>query len=369
METDGRGEVRLDHLKGCIPVLPFGGINLTSPKRFIKRTASHQSVLRKQTFLGLLLSTTLLYFVLSSIDLKTLQPNIIEFGVGYFFLFGLINISAFFVRAVKWQIVATPIVQMGTLESVRILFVSYFVNSFFPAQIGGLVRAYLLEVKRGVRFAFAFATVLIDRMLDGVTMIALLIIAEFFAKSQLHLVHEVLEVASVLLALSLAFILSPAKRLQRLAGPLESLPSGWWRGLSSILKGFTLSGQAFSTYPSNAILFISSFAAWLLEALFFYLVIRRVGIDINFPAAVVVLLVLNIGLLLPAAPGYIGTYEAFVFLGLLSFGAAKTEAAAVALIAHSIQYISMALFGIIALKTMDLDWRELFKFEKRKSLD
>lgn len=109
----------------------------------------------------------------------------------------------------------------------------------------------------------------------------------------------------------------------------------------------------------------SSFIAWLIEALFFYLVIWRVGIEINFFAVVVALLILNIGLLIPATPGYLGTYEAFVVIALISFGAEETEAAAVALIAHVIQYVSVVISGLISLKFLGIDYKELLKFQVR----
>lgn len=323
-------------------------------------------MIRKKSFLGVLISAGMLYLVLGSINLTNLQAIIMDFGVEYFLLLSIINTAPFLFRALRWRIIVMPIARISILDSGRLLFVSYMVNNIVPAHLGELVRAFLLGKRTGAKFTSSMATVLIDRILDGVTMVALLVMVEPFSKSQLLYIHEALEVAGILIIAVLAFILRPAKRLVRLAGPLKALPSRWREELFSILKGLNISGQTLVSYPSNVLLLASSFATWLLEAFFFYLVMLRVGVDITFPAAVVVLLILNIGVLIPAAPGYIGTYEAFVIMGLLSFGADKTEAAAVALIAHAIQYISVAVFGTISLKTMGLGLEDILKIKRRE---
>ncbi|MFQ5815104.1 MAG: lysylphosphatidylglycerol synthase transmembrane domain-containing protein [Candidatus Hydrothermarchaeaceae archaeon] len=312
---------------------------------------------RKETFLGLLISAGLLYVVLSFIDLKSLQKIVMEFGVEYFVLFGLLYVSTFFFKAVRWRTVVRPMARISISDSEKILFASSFVNNIAPARLGELVRAFLLGKKSGIGFAAALSTVLIDRILDGLTMVALFVTVEPFAESQLGQLHQVLEIIGVFLAVSLAFILLPARRLLTLRGPLKSLPAS----LREVLKGLNLGGQAFLTYPSNVILLASSFTTWLLDVFFLYLITRRVGLDISVPATVVILLILNIGLLLPSAPGNVGTYEAFLIIGLLSFGSGVTEAAAVALIAHIIQYIAVAVLGAFSFKSMDLDWREIVK--------
>lgn len=316
-------------------------------------------------FFGLIISAILIYVILSTVNIENLKRIVADFGATYFILFSLVYLATFFFRALRWQTITAPIARIRPADSLKILFVSYSVNVLIPARLGELVRAYLLGKKAKIGLTAALTTILMDRLLDGLVMIALLLIAEPLSESELPHIHEVLEVIGVLLAVILAFILIPTKRLVMLRRPMKAFPSNWRDKVTGVIRDLRLSGQALLTFPSNVVILSSSFIAWLIEAFFFYLIIWRVGIDINFPAAIIVLLILNIGLLVPATPGYLGTYEAFVIVALMSFGAGETEATAVALIAHVIQYVSVVISGLISLKSLGINYRELFKFKVR----
>ena len=322
--------------------------------------------MRGRHLAGIIISATLLYLIFRTVDIQSLKRIMAEFGAAYFVFLGLVYLSTFLLRAVRWRAIAAPLARISPADSTKILLVSYSVNLFTPARLGELVRAYLLGKKTGIGVVAALTTILMDRMIDGLVMIALLLVAEPLSDSELPHIHEVLEVIGVLLVVTLAFILIPAKRLARLRHPtIKSLPSNWRGRLTGTLRDLRLSGHALLTFPSNIIVLSSSLLAWLVEAFFFYLLILRVGIDINFPAAIIVLLILNIGLLVPATPGYLGTYEAFVIVALMSFGAGETEAAAAALIAHAIQYVSVGISGLISLRSLGVDYRELLRFKLR----
>lgn len=300
---------------------------------------------------GVAISLALLYIIFRSMDLKNLWALISNFGLGAFFLLGLLNISSFFFRAVKWQIILRPIAPVKTLDSSRILLVSYLINNTLPAHLGEPARAYILSKRYNTGFASALSTVFIDRVLDGLTMLVLFLFASMFARTSLHWVYEVMEIAAVFVAIGLAFFILPVNRIIKLA-QLPNYASNPVKRLVRILKSLSLGREVFFSSPRKLlILFAASFATWLVEALFFYLVIKQLGIQISFPAA----------------PGYIGTYEGFMVMGLLSYGAGKTEAAAAALVAHAIQYVSVAIFGVISLKTLGLSWRNILKADELKS--
>ncbi len=316
--------------------------------------------------IGLIISAILLYIILSTINIENLKDILTDFGAIYFILFSIIYLTTFYFRALRWRAITAPMANITPGDSLKILLVSYSINFLTPARLGELIRAYLLGKKAQIGLTAALTTILMDRLLDGIVMIALLLVAEPLSDSKLPHIHEILEVIGVLLALILAFILIPTKRLVKIRQPIKSVPSSFKGRFTCVMRDLRLSGQAILTYPSNIIILSTSILAWLIEAAFFYLIIWRVGIEVNFPAAIIVLLILNIGLLLPATPGYIGTYEAFVVLALLSYGAGETEAAAVALIAHVIQYVSVVISGLISLKFLGVDYKEILNFKVRE---
>jgi uncharacterized membrane protein YbhN (UPF0104 family) len=73
----------------------------------------------------------------------------------------------------------------------------------------------------------------------------------------------------------------------------------------------------------------------------------------------------NLGLLIPALPGNVGTYEALVVAGMAFFRVDKELAVAFALIFHVGQLVATLLVGVIAFWTQNLALRDMGQVEEQ----
>src|SRR5207248_10569376 len=85
----------------------------------------------------------------------------------------------YFVRTVRWRVILSGAAQapLGTLFPVLIM--GFATNNLLPGRLGEFWRAYLLGRKRNVRKTFALASVVVERVFDGLTLIALLTVVSF----------------------------------------------------------------------------------------------------------------------------------------------------------------------------------------------
>ncbi|MDQ7029748.1 MAG: lysylphosphatidylglycerol synthase domain-containing protein [Ardenticatenia bacterium] len=100
-------------------------------------------------------------------------------------------------------------------------------------------------------------------------------------------------------------------------------------------------------------------AAWLSEAVVYYLLMHAFGVTL--PArqmvggAILLLTLINLGILLPSAPGYVGTYEYFGKLALVDvLGVPAGQAVSVVVVAHAVQYALVTALGLFFMARLSL---------------
>ena len=134
------------------------------------------------------------------------------------------------VRALRWRILLLPIARIPTGPLFGILSIGFLVNNVLPARLGEIARAILVGRRHGVSRSAALATVVVERIFDGVVMLLFLGVASATAGSRVA--PEWLEVlvpltaaafggagiALAVLALAPTFALGLAARLLARAG-------------------------------------------------------------------------------------------------------------------------------------------------------
>src|SRR5205807_59678 len=85
-----------------------------------------------------------------------------------------------FLRALKWQILLLPLKRCSLWKLNSATLIGLMANNVLPARAGEFVRAYAGARLAGVPYSTSFATVVIDRVLDGLTVSALFIAVIIF---------------------------------------------------------------------------------------------------------------------------------------------------------------------------------------------
>jgi glycosyltransferase 2 family protein len=88
-------------------------------------------------------------------------------------------------------------------------------------------------------------------------------------------------------------------------------------------------------------------SVWALEALVLWLVTNALGLEIGYLAAAFLVALTSVVAAVPAAPGYLGTFDAALVLGLAALGVAGGDALAVALLWRFVLFVPVTVAGLL----------------------
>lgn len=114
------------------------------------------------------------YYVLRNVSFTELRDALIS--VQYVYLIPTIFLIAlsFLFRAMRWRYLVSSIKEVKTANLFSPLMVG-FMGNILPGRAGELVRAYLLGKKENISFSASFATIFVERLLDMVVVLMMLI--------------------------------------------------------------------------------------------------------------------------------------------------------------------------------------------------
>jgi glycosyltransferase 2 family protein len=277
-------------------------------------------------------------------NLADIATGIALFGIGIL------------LRALRWQRILAFRAHVPAGTSLRALLGGYAVNSILPARLGEFFRAHYLGRLAGLSRSGVLASIVVERLLDLVTVIGALALGLALAGGGDSASHDVLiggaaiAATAVLLLLSTAVVLSRHSAEDLLLLLIARVPAGARiaRRGGVMLTEFALALQVVRT---RHFLFavLLTLPIWLVEGRAMWSVCRAVGVDLDLAGALSLLGGASLSTLVPTAPGYVGSYQmAFVvILGQFDVGATSAVVAATA-----VQIYLIGSFTVIGLATM-----------------
>lgn len=273
-----------------------------------------------------------------------------------------------YLRAIRWRILLRPIAPGATSRQLfPIVVIGFMANNVLPLRAGEIVRSVVIGREFQVRKTSALATIAVERIFDGITMLAFLAVSMIFVSLTSELQHLAVISFLIFAGLLLGMVLLTfagdlvARLLQLVLGPLpEAVRLRVERMAESFLGGL---GVLKSRGDLTKVI-ITSAGAWLLEASMYYLLAVGFGAQIRatMDGAVTLLTtgVANLSTLIPGAPGYIGQFEYGVKLVLNgALNVPESQALAYAILVHAALYFPITVYGLIEWFRRSLSMREL----------
>ena len=262
-------------------------------------------------------------------------------------------------RAFRWPLLLPAPRGGGTISLLRIvpvLLVGYLGNAVLPLRLGEPIRAFLVARRENVDAAEAFGSVVLERVIDTGTLAIVAFIAAIAVGAQEWIVRAtgLAAVAGAAAIVALVTIgLSPFVRLLdrfavRLPGATRTEP------LRVRLADFARGVDRPSRSRVIVVAVVVSLACWMFDAVTFTLVAFSVGVSLNPMAALLIAAVTVLGTALPSAPGYVGTFELAAAGTAVTLGVAAAPALAIAMLAHVLMVLPVAVGGAISLVAMDV---------------
>lgn len=250
------------------------------------------------------------------------------------------------IRAARWSGLLTAMagVGIGTRQVVGPLSVGYLGNIVLPARLGEVVRIVLVSRRTSVSMTGATASVVVER---GVDLLALLTIAT---------------VASVLIGAPAAVLIAGLVVL--LVALVVAINGGTWIAarlpafVPARVRDIIVRLAAALTALDVRVLgraYLLSLLAWVCDGAVIGLCAAALGIQLSPGVAMLLATGAALGVALPAASGYLGTYELGILTMASFVGLPSDQAIQVALLAHAMAIVPLAVIGLVALAVMTVN--------------
>jgi glycosyltransferase 2 family protein len=313
-------------------------------------------------WVGLAISAVFLYLAFRGQDFQEIRNALRQANYWYVLPALGLYFTGVYLRAFRWSWVLRGVTQLRTPYLFSVVVIGYMANNVLPLRAGELVRSYVLSTRTGLRKTSILATIAVERIFDGLTMLLFILIASFFIGLTDQLEAVTLIAAGLFGALIIALLMLTSHRVRELLiiRFLPILPliirERAERMLESILTGLSVLRRR------NDLLIISglSVIAWLFEASMYLVIAIGFGLEVGIASILLVTAVANLATLIPSSPGYVGPFEAGVLLALVgAVGIQRELALSFAIVVHAALYLPITLWGLGYWWRESLSWRDI----------
>lgn len=269
-------------------------------------------------------------------------------------------------RTWRWHYLLRPIKPIPLRTMWPVVVIGYMGNNVYPFRAGELIRAYILKKKEGVSLSASIATILVERIFDGLVMLLFVFIALPIAPGLPDWLRQIVIMASLaffgalLVFLILAVRSETSRKIYR-RGIEQFAPAVWQPKFLALADRFMTGLSSLSNFRDILMIFFTSVIVWLLETIKYWFVMHAFGFAVSFFALMLMNGVVNLATTLPSAPGYIGTFDGPGIEVLKVFGVNPATAVAYTLVLHAALWLPITLLGFWYMAHESLSWRDFDK--------
>ncbi len=322
------------------------------------------------TVLGLAVATFLIAWLFRHEDPAEVWGHIQDANFWLLGLAALATTAVFPIRAVRWRYFVAPAQVDSPFRSrLAAVCVGFMANNLLPARAGELARAYAYSRLEPVSTATALATLVVERLLDGIAVLVLLLAAlaspgfpaETLPEPLVASIQWLSAVLGAILVASLVMLGFPRHSVRivaaianallskRMATRVIALARNVLEGLRS-LRGWRLLVPAFAW----------SMGLWILQSLSFWIGFFAFGIELSFVAAMLTAATVALAVAIPSAPGFVGTFHVGASLALTDvYGVGEAPALAFAFGWHLAGFFPITLIGLWYARRIGMSMAEL----------
>ena len=290
----------------------------------------------------------------------------------------LVYFIAVWIRAWRWHYLIAPLKKVSTKKIFPIVAIGYMGNNIFPARLGEVLRAVFLKRRENVPISASLATVIVERIFDGVVMLAFI----FLNLSELAkltgdsgFVGNIQQVTivgtGVFIGALVIFLL--AAMFPQITSKIghwfitKFLPSSLQEKMLSFMDKFLDGLESLRSPFSILMVFFTSAIIWLLETAKYWFVMHAFNFSLSYFALMLMNGIVNLATTIPSAPGYVGTFDAPGIAVLVAYGIEHATAAAYTLVLHAALWLPITVLGLYYflkyLSQEGMSWKEVFAWK------
>lgn len=304
-------------------------------------------------FIGLLLSVFLLALVLAGVDLGRVQAALSGADYGVLLPAFLLLVVGHVMRAVRWRALLAG--RLSLVRSFSILNISYLFNGALPFRLGEVARLFLAtRVEPPVPAATALSTILVERLLDLLSVVAMLGLILVMLPVPAHVTTAGITLGAGSLVGVVALTVFVRRQswaftllgwLTRRVPPLTRWP------LETLLARFLDGLSPLASWRGVLTALFWSVVSWGFSVVAGYILLFAFFPQPTWAAVLLFIVMASLAVAVPYVPGAVGPYEAGVILALNLTGFDQPEGAAVAfaIVLHATNLAVYSVLGVLGL--------------------
>jgi uncharacterized membrane protein YbhN (UPF0104 family) len=265
-------------------------------------------------------------------------PRLPDSAAGFAWLGAALLVIAgnFGVRGWRWhRILRQAGIPHRRRDAFGLTLVGYMGNNVLPARGGEVLKIVLLGARTTARRREVLGTVIVERVLDTAVLLVLAVALTWAGVEAMPggsggATAATAGLLAVAAGLAVYLRFRRRGRFERFATAIRPVA-----GASKLL-----------VRPQGLPLALTSLAIWCVDTVSLLLIARSLGLELGFPDALAVILLASLAAAIPAAPGYVGTFDAGMLLGLHAAGIEGADAVSVLLLARFLLFVPVTLAGL-----------------------
>lgn len=306
-------------------------------------------------WLGLLVSGVLLWFVLRNTNAAELGAALA--GANYWWIVPAVAVyfAGVWLRALRWQYLLRPIQRLPVALLFKTIVIGYTANNVLPFRLGEVVRAVFLGRKAGISSAATLTTIVVERLMDGLTMVAFMVTASLLLPLD-EVLQATVRLSALAFAAAVAFlyavVLSRRFADAAIGLVLRPLPTAAAERLGKVARALLDGLAVLRSGRDLAGVLLFSVLGWLPEAAMYWLIAQGFAIRQPFATFMLTTAAGNLGAMVPSTPGYVGVFDAPAKYALVLSGVPDAAATPYILVLHVALLAPVIALGLFFL------WRE-----------
>lgn len=311
--------------------------------------------------LGIVISLACLGLAVAGIEWSRVGRVVGEADWRFFLASGAALLGYLTTRAARWRVLLGSRVGLG--RAFAVTNIGYLVSNVLPFRLGDPARAVAMGLDGSVKVSTALATVVVERVLDMLTVVVLLAVTLPFVGEAGWTREAGMTGAGLgLVALGQLTLLAlwPSWWRDKVDVVLQHLSwldrARWLAWFDGLVEGVA----ALGSLKQAGIVVGWSVVTWALTVGYYVGMLRAFLDRPSLAAASFLTSATAFGVALPSSPGAVGVFHSVARYALeLPFGIAAETAVVVAFASHALQYVVMCTLGLGALLRQNLSLGEL----------
>ncbi len=305
--------------------------------------------MKKNIVISLIISGIFIYLAFRGINISEISNSFKNANYLLLLPVLLIVLIGHILRCYRWGIILESLVKYKQTTLFILGSIGFMAVGILPARLGEFARPYLVKQKSGVRMSSTMATIIVERVFDVLALMVLM----FAVLVKISLPPAIFKVGISTLATAfsvlLVLIFLAVKKefsLNTIDALVGRLPERLAKVIQRLAHSFIEGLQILPDIKKTVYVSLLSMLIWLVLAGSAFTMFFAFGFDLSPINACAITVIVALGVMLPAAPGFVGTYHYACVLGLTSFGIAKADALSYSILLHFTQMIPVVLLGL-----------------------